>query len=102
MFRKRKGIGVGNRIDLSEDEIKQSLRELKEKEERLQKDLDELEAKKKNSEQHIYGKKLIEEAALFYFSKGKEELTFEDKKSLIRHVVREIKVYKDHIQIYTF
>lgn len=89
-------------IDLSEEEIKQSLRELKEKEERLQKDLDQLEAKKKNSEQHIYGKKLIEEAALFYFSKGKEELTFEDKKSLIRHVVREIKVYDEHIQIYTF
>ncbi|SFD66833.1 site-specific DNA recombinase [Bacillus sp. OV194] len=89
-------------LDLSEEEVKQSLKELKEKEERLQKDLDELGAKKKNSEQHLYGKKLLEEAAEFYFSKGKEELSFEDKKSLIRHVVKEIRIYKDSIQIYTF
>jgi site-specific DNA recombinase len=89
-------------LDLSEEEIKQSLKELKEKEVRLQKDLAELEAKKKNNEQHIYGKKLLEEAAEFYFSYGKEELSFEDKKSLLRHVVKEIRVYEDSIQIYTF
>lgn len=89
-------------LDLSEEEIKQSLKELKEKEVRLEKDLDELKAKKKNNEQHMYGKKLLEEAAQFYFSKGKEELSFEDKKSLLRHVIKEIRVYEDSIQIYTF
>lgn len=44
-------------LDLSEEERKQSLKELKEKEVRLEKDLDELKAKKKNNEQHMYGKK---------------------------------------------
>jgi hypothetical protein len=43
-------------IDISEEEIKQSLRELKEKEERLQKDLSALEEKTKDSKQDIYGK----------------------------------------------
>jgi site-specific DNA recombinase len=69
------------------------------KKERLTKELEKV---KRNQDQYIYGKRLLQEAAEFYFSKGQLDLTFEDKKSLIRHFVREIRVYEDRIQIYTF
>ncbi|MCM3716918.1 recombinase family protein [Fictibacillus phosphorivorans] len=89
-------------LDISEEEIKQSLQDLKEKEARILKDLNELKTRMKVNKYHIYGKNLMQEAAIFYLSKGQEELTFEDKKALIRHVVKEIKVFKDHVQINTF
>ncbi|MCF6408586.1 recombinase family protein [Pseudalkalibacillus salsuginis] len=89
-------------LDVSEEEIRETLKELKDKEERLSKDLKELEKARGNKEQHIYGKKLLQEAVEFYFSKGQNDLTFEDKKSLIRHVVKEIRVYEDRMNIYTY
>ncbi len=89
-------------LDISEDEIRQSLKELKEKEERLTNELKSIEENRQNLNQQVYGKKLLKEAAEYFFSKGQEELTFEDKKLLIRNVVKEIRVFKDSIKIYTY
>jgi len=45
---------------------------------------------------------LIQEAAEYYLSKAPDELSFEDKKELIRHVVREVRVFEDSVEIFTF
>ncbi|TKI56345.1 recombinase family protein [Brevibacillus antibioticus] len=42
------------------------------------------------------------EAAEYYLSKAQDELTFEDKKELIRHVVKEVSVFEESVEIYTF
>jgi site-specific DNA recombinase len=44
----------------------------------------------------------MKEAAEHYLGKGTDNLTFEDKRELIRQVVREIVVYEDRVEIYTF
>lgn len=89
-------------LDISEEEIRDSIKELKEKEERLKEDLEQLRKQKRANDQNVHGKKIIQEAAEYYFSKGQKELTFEDKQNLIRHVVKEIRVFEDDIKIYTF
>lgn len=89
-------------LDISEEEIRQSIREMKEKEEQLTNQLKELNELKRDREQMQYSQELIREAAEYYFNKGQDELTFEDKKELIRHIVREILVFENHIEIYTF
>ena len=89
-------------LDISEEEVRQSIKELKEKEETLLKQLEELKQSIQSLKQSNYSQKLLKEAAEYYFNKGKEELTFEDKQALIRHVVREVRVYKDRIEVFTF
>lgn len=89
-------------IDISEEDIRQALRELKEKEEELVEQLNELKQAVENTKQSQYSKNLLKEAAEYYLNKGADELTFEDKQTIIRYVVREIRVYKDRVEIYTF
>jgi site-specific DNA recombinase len=89
-------------LDISEEEVRQSIRELKEKEETLLKQLEELKQTVQSLKQSDYSQKLIKEAAEYYLNKGQGELTFEDKQSLIRQVVREVRVYKDGIELFTF
>lgn len=89
-------------LDLSEDEVRQSLQELKEKEAELTKQWQELKRSLQSRKPTRYRPNLLREAVEYYLQKGKAELTFNDKQELIRHVVREIRVYEDHIDIYTF
>lgn len=89
-------------IDISNEDMRQSLKNLKEKEEELKKRYVEAISRIKENESSEYSKQVFQEAASFLLSKGEEELTFEDKQKLIRQVVREIVVYKDNIEIFTF
>lgn len=89
-------------LDISEMEVRESLKEMKAKEEELQKKLQELENEKKETEKHLFSQKIYQDAANYFLNKGENELTFEDKQSLIRMIVREIIVFKDHINIKTF
>ncbi|WP_240511844.1 hypothetical protein [Paludifilum halophilum] len=89
-------------IDISEEEIRQSIKEMKEKEERLTHQLEELKEFIKEKDQMEYSREWICEATAYYLTKGQDELTFQDKKELIRHVVREILVFEDRIEIHTF
>ena len=89
--------------DMTEDEIKQSIRELKDKEDELEQKLRKLWQKVKKDEEHHYTAEVLRDAAEYYLTKkGEQELTFEDKQHLIRQVVKEIVLYDDRVEIYTF
>lgn len=89
-------------LDISDEEIRQSLKGLKEKEEDLQKRYADAVSRMKENDTSEYSQQLFQEAATYYLDKGEEELTFDDKQELIRHVIREVIVYKDKVDIYTF
>ncbi|MBG9944393.1 recombinase family protein [Brevibacillus formosus] len=88
--------------DIGEEDIRQELKELKEKEDKLNQRLNELLDQTKQQVNYEYSRNLIQEAAEYYLSKAQDELTFEDKKELIRHVVREVRVFEESVEIYTF
>jgi site-specific DNA recombinase len=88
--------------DLGEEEIRNELKELTEKEERLKKQYEELDRKMNTMKNMEYSKNMIQEAVDYYLNKNLEQLTLEDKKDLIRSVVKEVQVFKDHIDIHSF
>ncbi|MGG4451051.1 recombinase family protein [Brevibacillus porteri] len=88
--------------DIGEEDIRQELKELKEKEDKLNQRLKELLDQTKQQVDYEYSRNLIQEAAEYYLSIAQDELTFEDKKELIRHVVREVRVFEENVEIYTF
>ncbi|MDC0765315.1 recombinase family protein [Brevibacillus sp. AG] len=88
--------------DIDEEDIRQELKELKEKEDKLNQRLNELLDQTKQQVDYEYSRNLIQEAAEFYLLKAQDELTFEDKKELIRHVVREVRVFEESVEIFTF
>jgi site-specific DNA recombinase len=88
---------------MTEEEIKQSIRELKDREDEVEQKLQMLQQKVKQDEEHHDTAEVLRDAAEYYLSKkGEQELTFEDKQHLIRQVVREIVLYDDRVEIYTF
>ncbi|MGG4460465.1 recombinase family protein [Brevibacillus porteri] len=88
--------------EVGEEDIRQELKELKEKEDKLNQRLNELLEQTKQQVDYEYSRNLIQEAAEFYLLKAQDELTFEDKKELIRHVVREVRVFEEGVEIFTF
>lgn len=89
-------------IDLSEDDIRNSLKELKEKETYLRLQVKQLKENLADKENKMYSQQLFKEAATFYLDVGKDELSFEDKQQLIRHIVREIRATDHQLDIFTF
>ncbi|MGA9173545.1 MAG: recombinase family protein [Thermoactinomyces sp.] len=89
-------------VDLSEEEIRQEIRELSEQEENFRKQLHEMIQLREENEQTPYSLELIKEASEYYFNQGKDELTFEDQQEIIRQVVKEMIVYEERVEIYTF
>lgn len=89
--------------DESEQEIvRQEMRELSENEKSLTSRIEALKSKVGNAKNQEYSKKIFMDAAEYYLTKGSDELTFEDRQELIREVVREIRVYKDRVDIFSF
>lgn len=89
-------------LDISENEIRESIKDLKEKEDNLTEQLNELKSVQDEMNHSAFNVNLLKEAAKYYLDKGIENLTFDDKKELIRTVVKEIRVFEDDIQIFTF
>ncbi|WP_312118444.1 recombinase family protein [Brevibacillus reuszeri] len=88
--------------DIGEEEIRIELKRWKEKEDVLHQRLGELMEQIGSQNDHESSHNLVQEAAEFYLAKMPDELSFEDKKELIRHVVREVRVFEDGLEIYTF
>jgi site-specific DNA recombinase len=89
-------------MDFGEDEIRAELKALKEEEEKLEIRKAELEEHFTTDQGGENSKRILQEAAGYYFGIGAEELTFDDKKNLIRYVVREVVVTKDTMMIHTW
>jgi site-specific DNA recombinase len=87
---------------MAEDETKQELKELFQKEESLNIHLQELTNLLKNTQNTEYNMNLMMDAVQYYLSKSQAELTFAEKGDLIRQVVRKIRVYGDAIETFTF
>lgn len=87
---------------LDDEDVRQELREWKEKENRLTKQMNELLQQLERSKQHQFSAHILEEAVNYYLSLNPQELSFEDQRELIRMVVKEVRSYKDHVEIYTF
>jgi site-specific DNA recombinase len=87
---------------ISENEIRQELKELTQKEEAFNHQLNELRSLLDTVQNKEYNINVLMEAVQYYLSKGQDELTFEEKRDLIRQVTREIRVYEDRVEIFTF
>ncbi|WP_307254880.1 recombinase family protein [Croceifilum oryzae] len=85
-----------------EEEIRAEIRDLKQKEEDLVEKLAVLKEKQEDHTDLEYSFELIKQASEYYLQKGTDNLAFEDKRELTRQIVREILVYKDRVEIYTF
>lgn len=90
-------------IGMGEEDIRQELRELADKEEQLKIQLEELTAGIDELEQMESSRNLLQETLEYYLTLNPEELTFEDKQNLIRRVVREVRVHNnEEVNIITF
>lgn len=88
--------------EVVEDEILQEINEWKEKEKQLKEQWRKMLEKQKVKEEAPFTLELMREAADYFLDRRQERLTFEDKKALIRQVAKEIIVYDDRVEIYTF
>jgi site-specific DNA recombinase len=89
--------------DILIDDIKAKLRELKEKEQKLLAQKEELQqVLQLQSQSHIFVN-VLQDAVNYYLTLNPDEITFEQKRELISMVVREVRVFKDGtIQILSF
>jgi len=88
--------------DLGEEEIRQELRDWKEKEDKITEQILFLKKQIEFSKEQSYNENILREAVDYYLSKNPDELTLDDKQHLVRMVVREIVVYENSIDILTF
>jgi len=88
--------------ELDENEIKEELRGWKEREERALRQLEDLRAAKEEKQGAENLRYILQEAVDYYLTKNKDALTFDDRQKLIRMVVREVRAFRDRIEIYTF
>lgn len=88
--------------DLGEEDIRSELKELTEKEGRLKRQYEDLDKKINSLKNMEYSKNMIQEAVDYYVNKNPELLTVEDRKELIRSVVKEVMVFKDHVDVHSF
>ena len=89
-------------VEVSKEDLTQMLKDLKEREQYLHKEIDRLKGRVNEEGNDKLRKKLLEEAIQYYLSVDKEEITFEQKQQLIRFLVREIRAYKEQTHIYFF
>lgn len=91
-----------NDFDMGEDDIREELRELADKEEHLKNKHEELLVELYDQRQVESNRNLLQETLEYYLTLNPDELTFDDKQNLIRRVVKEIRVTKDEIKIISF
>lgn len=87
---------------LGEEEIREELKELADKEERLKRTHEDMLAAVGSQQQIENSRNIVQETLEYYLSLNPDELTFDDKQNLIRRVVKEVRVYDDRIDIITF
>ncbi|MEK8128343.1 recombinase family protein [Paenibacillus filicis] len=93
---------AGGGKDIGEDEIRDMLRDMKEEEEKLLQRKSVLEGQLGEKKKFDVSRNVVKEAVEYYLQKNQGELTVDDKQELIRHIVKEIRVYDDEVEIYTF
>ncbi len=94
-------IAMSNDLDVSGiKNVNDKLKELKDEEESLLTKRDELVPDIDNLKHLKYKKNLIKEASNYYLAKSPGEITFEDKKELIRLLIREVRVGDEEVKVF--
>lgn len=86
--------------DIGEEELREAMRDLKEEEELLIGKHATLNEKMSQNQSSEHSKHLLKEIIEYY--NKLESLTLQDKQGIIRHIVKEIQVFKEEIVIYSF
>ncbi|WP_211749937.1 recombinase family protein [Paenibacillus sp. Marseille-Q4541] len=89
-------------IGMGEEDIREELKELADKEEALKKHHAELTAELVGVVDQESSRNLLKETLEYYLTLNPDELTFEDKQNLIRRVVKEVRVSKKEVHIISF
>lgn len=89
-------------LGIGEEEIRDELRELSDREDALSKRLTELRSKQEDEQRFESSRNLMSETLEYYLDLNPDELTFEDKQNIIRMVAKEILVGEDEVQIIPF
>lgn len=85
------------------DDVRNQLRELKDKETELLEHQSALETVIAEQSSNQMSENILEEAMEYYLTLNPDEITFEQKQSLVRMIVREIRIYKDErVDIFGF
>ncbi len=82
--------------------FKHKLKALKDEEEELERKQQVLEEKLRDVKGASRRQDLRKDAVEYYLSKAPEEMSFEDKKQLIRLLVKEIRVFEEEVKVYGF
>jgi site-specific DNA recombinase len=86
--------------DLSEEELRQALQESRKKEERIIRLI--AEQRDRQNASASADRRSVEESMRFCLDEAGGELEVEDKREIIRRVIREIRVYPDRVEIDSF
>lgn len=89
-------------LDISEDEIRSSIKQLKEKEEDLNKKLELAIKDQKRHDKMNLSNDILKEAADYYLMNGGENLSFEDKKVILNSIIKEIIIRDGEVEILTY
>jgi len=88
--------------DIGEEDIRSELKELADKEEKLNRQAEELTKALTAQSNQQSSKAMIQDAADYFLHKNRDALTFEDRQELIRAIVKEVRIYKDRVDIISF
>lgn len=87
---------------MAEAELWEAMEQWAKKEERLIAQIAEEERRREEQQDELEQKGRLQEAVVHYLQTAPEQLAIEDRRELIRHVVREVRVYHQAIEIITF
>ncbi|WP_134686154.1 recombinase family protein [Brevibacillus migulae] len=87
---------------MAEAELWEAMEQWAKKEERLIAQIAEEEKRREEQQDEPDQKGLLQEAVIHYLQTAPQELSLEDRRELIRHIVREVRVYHQAIEIITF
>lgn len=88
--------------EAGENEVREQLKELTTKENSISVKIMTIKDQLSHQKSMKYSEINLRDASEYYLKLDPEAITFEDKKALIRMVVREIRVYKDRADVFLF
>jgi site-specific DNA recombinase len=84
------------------EEIRRQIRQLRDTEEQLLERKEEIQAWQQSQKEDLLHPNIAQRAVQYYLSENKHLITPQDKKNLIRMLIREIVLHQDEIEIYFF
>lgn len=87
---------------IAENELRDEIQSLKEREEKLMNQLTQRQKQHQKGEERYDPAELMKKATDYYLNQSQGDWLFEDKQAFIRQVIKEIIIYDNRVEIYTF